>query len=228
MSARSIFIDWDSTVWPVRRPRLRSHDPDLESQHAQLGFGQCLRRPAPLRRRILAAPRAPCPWAGGWGANPRWLRILSITGRSMSAAMILSSPLPKFGQRCRAMSKTRLSSRAQLMRTGQTWAVWATHWTPQAATPGASSSLGGPSGTTRERSFAFGASTPWNRMRCSLGRGTSAASRYRNSSGPITWCVVKLKLCRADRAGTRADAGRPALTLYRRGGGVPRVFPGGQ
>ena len=41
--------------------------------------------------------------------------------------MILSSPLPKFGQCCRAMSKTRLSSRAQLMRTGQTWAVWATH-----------------------------------------------------------------------------------------------------
>jgi hypothetical protein len=45
-------------------------------------------------------------------------------------------------------------------------------------------------GTTIARSFAFGASTPWNRMRCSLGRGTSAASRCMNSSVLITRCVV--------------------------------------
>ncbi|MFM1855349.1 MAG: hypothetical protein RLZ83_658 [Pseudomonadota bacterium] len=30
--------------------------------------------------------------------------------------MIFSSPLPQFGQCCMSMSKTRLSSRAQLMR----------------------------------------------------------------------------------------------------------------
>ena len=121
--------------------------------------------------------------------------------------MILSSPVPQFGQRCMSISKaqasaktnlyssyvvakTRLSSRAQLMRAGRTWTVSASHWTPDAPTPGTSSSLGGPCGTTSERSFAFGASTPWKRIRCSLGRGTSAASRCMNSNGLITRCVV--------------------------------------
>ena len=76
------------------------------------------------------------------------------------------------------------------MRAGRTWTVSASHWMPDAATPAACSSLGGPCGTTSERSLAFGASTPWKRIRCSLGRGTSAASRCRNSSGLITSCVV--------------------------------------
>jgi len=53
--------------------------------------------------------------------------------------MILSSPAPQFGQRCISISKIRLSSRAQLMRPGPTWAVPASHWTPDAATPAASS-----------------------------------------------------------------------------------------
>ena len=39
-------------------------------------------------------------------------------------------------------------------------------------------------------SFAFGASTPWKWMRCSLGLGTSAASRCMSSSGDITMRVV--------------------------------------
>ncbi len=108
--------------------------------------------------------------------------------------MILSSPAPQCGQRCRSISKaqasaktnlysshvvakTRLSSRAQPVRPGRTWtvSVWASHWTPDAATPGTSSSLGSPCGTTSERSFVFGASTPWKRIRCRQGRGTSAA-----------------------------------------------------
>ena len=37
--------------------------------------------------------------------------------------MISSSPAPQFGQRCMSISNTRLSSRAQLMRPGPTWAV---------------------------------------------------------------------------------------------------------
>ena len=37
--------------------------------------------------------------------------------------MISSSPAPQFGQRCISISNTRLSSRAQLMRAGPTWAV---------------------------------------------------------------------------------------------------------
>lgn len=45
-------------------------------------------------------------------------------------------------------------------------------------------------GIISERSFAFGASTPWKRMRLSLGRGTSAANRCMNSSGDRTMWVV--------------------------------------
>jgi hypothetical protein len=44
--------------------------------------------------------------------------------------------------------------------------------------------------TTCARIFALGASTPWKRIRCSLGLGTSAARRCMNSSGDITRCVV--------------------------------------
>ena len=38
--------------------------------------------------------------------------------------------------------------------------------------------------------LALGASTPWKRIRCSSGRGTSAARRCMNSSGGITMWVV--------------------------------------
>ena len=47
--------------------------------------------------------------------RPRWLRILMITGGSSIAAMIFKAP-PQLGQCSTSMSKTRLSSRAQLMR----------------------------------------------------------------------------------------------------------------
>jgi len=47
--------------------------------------------------------------------RPRWVRILRITGGSSIAAMIFKLP-PQFGQW--SMSKTRLSSLAQLMRAG--------------------------------------------------------------------------------------------------------------
>jgi hypothetical protein len=56
------------------------------------------------------------------------VRIFSMTGRSRMAAMILSSPPPQFGQCCMSMSKTRLSSRAQLMRRGRAhWTVSTSH-----------------------------------------------------------------------------------------------------
>ena len=61
--------------------------------------------------------------------RPRWLRILMITGGSSMAAlrrgsgqaMIFKAP-PQFGQCSMSMSKTRLSSRAQLMRGVSLWA----------------------------------------------------------------------------------------------------------
>ena len=49
--------------------------------------------------------------------KPRWLRILMITGGSSMAAMIFKMP-PQCGQCSMSISKTRLSSRAQLMRAG--------------------------------------------------------------------------------------------------------------
>ncbi len=92
--------------------------------------------------------------------------------------MIFSSPAPQCGQCCRSMSKTRLSSRSQPIRCGRAATVSASPPAAAAASlacPATSATLGPcPCGTTRARSLAFGASTPWNRMRCSRGRGTGA------------------------------------------------------
>ena len=49
--------------------------------------------------------------------RPRGVRILAITGGSSMAAMIFKAA-PQLGQCSMSMSKTRLSSRAQLMRAG--------------------------------------------------------------------------------------------------------------
>ena len=99
--------------------------------------------------------------------------------------MILSSP-PQFGQRSRSIWNTRLSNRAQLIRTGL-----------KCAQPGSVAvcsdlrvSCAGPCGTTNARSLALGASTPWKRIRCYRDRGTIAARRCMNSSGLITMWVV--------------------------------------
>jgi hypothetical protein len=54
---------------------------------------------------------------GARAGKPRWVRIGAITMGSRRAAMILKAP-PQFGQCARSISKTRLSSRAQLMRAG--------------------------------------------------------------------------------------------------------------
>src|SRR5215470_12022540 len=52
--------------------------------------------------------------AAGRGMEaPRWLRILTMTGGSSIAVMIFKAP-PQLGQRSTSISKTRLSSRAQL------------------------------------------------------------------------------------------------------------------
>src|SRR4051812_37449683 len=46
-----------------------------------------------------------------------------------------------------------------------------------------SGTLTGTLGTICARNLAWGASTPWKRIRCSRGRGTSAAKRCMSSSG---------------------------------------------
>ena len=100
-------------------------------------------------------------------------------------------------------AKTRLSSFVQLSRTGRWCAQFASQSAGGTVCAGASASCG----TTSARNLAFGASTPWfaqrgfahfaqrshadtKRIRCSLGLGTSAASRCMNSSGDITRWVV--------------------------------------
>jgi len=83
---------------------------------------------------------------------------------------------PLCGQCSMSMSNTRLSKRAQLIRT-------------EAEEGGTASFLQDGlllffllPGIISERNFALGASTPWKRMRLSLGLGTNAASRR------LQWC----------------------------------------
>ena len=67
---------------------------------------------------------------------------------------ILSFP-PHAWQCSISISKTRLNKRAQLIRTG---ALWACMQSPSCECPAAVRGAG--TGTTFERNFAFGASTP--------------------------------------------------------------------
>ena len=113
-----------------------------------------------------------CPRAGARGGaracSPGCVRIFSMTGCSRIAAMIFNSP-PQFGQCSRSSSNTRLSSRAQLSRTG----LWCTQFASHVAGFVASAPSPGSCGTTRARILALGASTPCKRIRCSRGLGTS-------------------------------------------------------
>lgn len=107
-------------------------------------------RPGQLGRRSLAPPRVPYLWAAAVDPAPgesgssrppaaraqRPWRSPSTNGPQdrlcpgspqRMAAMVLISPLPQFGQCCLSMSKTRLSSRAQLTRCGRAWTVSTSH-----------------------------------------------------------------------------------------------------
>ncbi len=101
---------------------------------------------------------------------------------SMAARMV-NVPL-HCGQMVMSIAKTRLSNFAQLMRVRVETDESSP---PQLAVFGAWSAS---PGTIWDRNAALGASTPWKRMRCIRGRGTSAARRCRSSSGLITRWVV--------------------------------------
>ena len=141
----------------------------------------------------LAAPRAR-PLGGGCGSSPRWVRIFSITGRSRMAVMILSSPAPQLGAVLHVDVEHALGSRAQAIPVRSVRPVRVSLGLDHAFAGG--NGCGGPFlhlGPLRHHQgpqFALGASTPWNLMRCRRGWGTSAASRYMNSSGLKTRCVV--------------------------------------
>ena len=122
---------------------------------------------------------------GARADKPRWVRILAITGGSSIAAMSFKVP-PHCGLCSMSISNTRLSNRAQLRHTGAT-AGGASAWSAEGVLvltgtlgkpgPGRSPAWRPEDGMISGRSLAWGARTPWKRMRCSLGRGTSAARR---------------------------------------------------
>jgi len=84
-----------------------------------------------------------------------------------------------------SMLNTRLSRCAQVMATWRCTGVcssWpsAVFWQP----------LPRFAGVTRARCLLFGANTPWNRVRLTLGLGTRAASLAMKSTGSKMTCVV--------------------------------------
>jgi len=131
--------------------------------------------------------------------------------------------------------ETRLSSLAQLSRTGRWCAQGASHSAGGAACTGGSRSCGTTCGTTSARSLALGATTPWfaqrgsahfaqrsyadtKRIRCSLGLRTRAARRCMNSSGdnlagralaelgPFGWRGLQVQAAASSGLSTRASS----------------------
>src|ERR687892_2625933 len=114
----------------MKNPLLcRAARPERGREASERFFMETLGRTQSKRRRRLAFGKrysvAQIVWnkstrragerGGARGGRPRWLRILTITGGSSIAAMIFKAP-PQLGQCSMSMSKTRLSSLAQLMR----------------------------------------------------------------------------------------------------------------
>ncbi len=89
---------------------------------------------------------------GGCAANPRCVRIRSITAGSSIAAMTFSLP-PHCSQRSRSRSKTRFRSRAHVMRTRAPCACAQSPACPVVVCAGGV-------GTIAARSLALGASAP--------------------------------------------------------------------
>ena len=153
-------------------------------------------RPRSARAGAPARARARATRAAEAGAPTR-----RSTARSDLARRRLKdySPVRNIGyrrsleERSISISKTRLSKHAQLRRAGK-----ASAWVCSLACCGA---LSTGLGTIAARNVAWGASTPWKRIRCGRGWGTSAASRCRNSSrtgdksGDITMMAAR---CRAN------------------------------
>jgi hypothetical protein len=115
-----------------------------------------------------------------------------VLGSSMLAT-IRTAP-PQWAQVVTSMEKTRLSRCAQLIARrfcsglrGSSWALASTG----AASP--AGRLPRPDGVTCARRFAFGANTPWKRVRCARGGGTSAASLAMKSTASHSTCVVPFR-----------------------------------
>jgi cystathionine beta-synthase len=92
--------------------------------------------------------------------------------------MIFRRP-PQFAQYSTSISNTRFSRHAQLMRAGAHQACDHHAQSPPA------SALSGALGTIWALNLAWGASTPWKRIRCSCGRGTEDPRSYYSVSSRL-------------------------------------------
>ena len=99
----------------------------------------------------------------------RWVRIFSITWGSSMQAMILTVP-PQAGQVWMSMLNTRFRRCAQVMAA---WRCAGASSTPSSVDSGLLP-LPRFAGVTTARYLLFGANTPWNRVRLTLGFGTRA------------------------------------------------------
>src|SRR5262245_53887633 len=123
-----VLLDEKSTVVPVRLAGEQSGGKrkvsygDARSNSERAAPSACVGRPLSAPQIVWnRSTRRARERGGARVGRPRWLRILTITGGSSIAAMIFKAP-PQFGQCSMLMSKTRLSSRAQLMRGVSPWA----------------------------------------------------------------------------------------------------------
>ncbi len=149
---------------------------------------RCPRGSAVHRQICLARPRP------GRGARlqDKWLRIFSMAARSTMAVMILSCPAPPFGQCCMAISKTRLSSRAQPMCPARAWTARASpshRPSLPAGLPESSISSTGlaPCGTTCDRKLAWPARGV-SRVGASIGWKARISTRSSSPSSRPGWC----------------------------------------
>lgn len=125
-------------------------------------------------------------------SKPSCFSILSITSESSMLAMILTLP-PHFSHRSVSILKTRFN-------------LWAGIDARRAARVGGSSDtsalfpLPRLAGVTKARCLLLGANTSWNRVRLTLGFGTSAARRAMKSSGSKIPCRNAARSCRLGTA----------------------------
>ena len=131
------------------------------------------RRALQISRERPGGARLGCSGSTAPVARPRCPRIRSMSAGCSMQAMTRSRP-PHCRQVSMSMANTRLRRCAQVIaRCGlMVDGSWC-------SLPAAARVLG----TTRDRSGLAGANTPWYRVRCARGFGTSAARRAIKSSG---------------------------------------------
>jgi hypothetical protein len=185
---RSCSFAW--ILWAKRRPEAAEVDTAWPLARAQARRGWSARGVKPVESGLGIRPlgtepaAAPVSAAGlGW-ASARWVRILAITAGSSMAAMIYPGAAT-IRAACDIDVEDPLSAQA---RASSCAPVRNTHERDRPSARWLS-----PLGSERSRHahLAWGASMPWKRIRCSLGRGTSAGrAAHMNSSGDMTVCVV--------------------------------------